>query len=67
MLGSGGNPRAQNVSAVCILDPMILITGVQSVFEPRRELVAPNCEILKDFQRFSQHLRVFHGFSERLD
>ena len=48
-----------------ILDPIMLITGIQSVSEPRGELVAPNCEILKDFQRFSQFLRVFHSISER--
>ena len=35
-----------------ILDPIMLITGIQSVFEPRGELVAPNCEILNDFQGF---------------
>ena len=50
----------------CILDPIMLITGIQSVFELRGELVAPKCEILKDFQRFSQFLRVFHGIYERL-
>ena len=43
----------------------MLITGIQSVFEPRGELVVANCEILKDFQRFSQDFRVFHSISER--
>ena len=42
-----------------ILDPIMLITGIQSVFEPRGELVAPNCEILEDFERFSED---FTGF-----
>ena len=41
----------------------MLITGIQSVFEPRGELVAPNCEILKHFQRFSKHLRAFRRIS----
>ena len=50
-----------------ILDPIMLITGIQSVFELRGELVAPNCEILTDFGDFSEHFRVFHGISERLD
>ena len=42
-----------------ILDPIMLITGIQSVFELRGELVAANCEILKHFQRFSEDLSVF--------
>ena len=41
----------------------MLITGIQSVFEPRGELVAPNCEILKHFQRFSQFFTVSQRFS----
>ena len=48
-----------------ILDPIMLITGIQSVFEPRGELVVANCEILKDFGRFSEHLSVFRWISER--
>ena len=38
----------------------MLITGIQSVFEHRGELVAPNCEILTDFESFSA---FFTGFS----
>ena len=36
----------------------MLITGIQSVFEPRGELVVANCEILKHFRGFSQDFRV---------
>ena len=47
----------------------MLITGIQSVFEPRGELVVPNCEILKDFQRFSAYFtgfpRVRHNVAHR--
>ena len=42
-----------------ILDPIRLITGIQSVSEPRGELVAPNCEILEDSHGFS---KFFTGF-----
>ena len=42
-----------------ILDPIMLITGIQSVSEPRGELVAPNCEILTDSHGFLEH---FTGF-----
>ena len=41
----------------------MLITGIESVFEPRGELVAPNCEILEHFRSFSEHFRVFQSFS----
>ena len=49
------------VRYVGILDPIMLITGAQSVFESQGEFVVANCEILKDFQRFSEHFRIFHG------
>ena len=42
----------------------MLITGIQSVFEPRGELVAPNCEILTDFESFSG---FFTGFPNARD
>ena len=53
------------LSGSLILDPIMLITGIQSVFEPRGELVAANCEILKHFGDFSAFLRVFRWISER--
>ena len=37
----------------------MLITGIQSVFEPRGELVAPNCEILTHFGRISEFFTAF--------
>ena len=50
-----------------ILDPIMLITGIQSVFEPRGELVAPNCEILEDSQRFSEFLSGFpHAWNKTM-
>ena len=48
-----------------ILDPIMLITGIQSVSEPRGELVVANCEILRDFEDFSEFFRVFPRISER--
>ena len=42
----------------------MLITGSQSVFEPRGELVAANCEALTDFGDFSEH---FGGFPHARD
>ena len=46
-----------------ILDTIMLITGVQSVVEPRGELLAPNCEILKHFRDFSEDLSVSQSIS----
>ena len=37
----------------------MLITGIQSVFKPRGELVVANCEVLPDFGSFSADFSVF--------
>ena len=42
----------------------MLITGIQSVFEPRGELVVANCEVLRDFESFSA---FFTGFPNARD
>ena len=48
-----------------ILDPIMLITGIQSDYGPRGELVVLNCEVLEDSRRFLEFFRAFHGISER--
>ena len=42
----------------------MLITGVESDYEPRGELMAPNCEILEHFRGFSEDFRGFQSFSQ---
>ena len=51
------------VSLFMILDPIMLITSIQSDYGPRGELVVPNCEILEDFGSFSQLFCAFHSIS----
>ena len=59
-----------------ILDPIMLITGIQSVFEPRGELVAANCEILTESRRIwefftgfpnARHQTMFRWWCEKSD
>ena len=41
----------------------MLITGIQSDYGPRGELVVPNCEILEDSRNISELFGVFQRIS----